>query len=97
MNNIYPPALHWSTPKFFFGQLVRLSALPSPYMLYGHIIGIHRPLLVACWQYEILISENSSLFTSAQESVQDLILAWNEDEISPFHLPSSIQEYIANS
>jgi hypothetical protein len=90
---IYPQALHWSAPKFFFGQYVRLADLPSPYMLYGCIIGISRPLLIACWQYEILVDENSSLFTTAKDSVRDLILFWNEDDICSFELPSSIEEY----
>jgi len=93
MNNIYPPALHWSAPKFFFGQYVRLSDLPSPYMLYGCVLGISRPLFVSCWQYEILVDENSSPFTTAKDSVRDLILFWNEDDISPFYHPSSIEVY----
>jgi hypothetical protein len=93
MNNIYPPALHWSAPKFFFGQSVRLSYLPSAFMLYGYVVGISRPLLYPVWQYEILVDDNSSLFATAKDSVRDLILCWNENDISPFIFPTSISEY----
>jgi hypothetical protein len=93
MNNIYPPALHWSAPKFCFGQYVRLSDLPSPFMLYGCVIGISRPLLYPVWQYDVLIDDNSSLFATAKDSVRDLILSWDESDMLPFIFPSSIPEY----